>query len=96
MVTFALLGCGRIGRVHALSIAAHPRAELTACFDVVPHAAAEVAGMTGARRASSVQEILDDRAITAVLIASATPTHVDLITASAKAGDESQSCQGSN
>ncbi len=28
MVRFALFGCGRIGRVHADSIAVHPRAEL--------------------------------------------------------------------
>jgi predicted dehydrogenase len=28
MLRIALFGCGRIGRVHADSIAAHPRAEL--------------------------------------------------------------------
>lgn len=86
MVQFALLGCGRIGRVHAQAIAAHPRARLSACFDVVSQASGEVAAMTGARQSGSVQEIIDDPAITAVLIASATPTHVELITASAKAG----------
>ena len=86
MVNFALLGCGRIGRVHAAAITAHPRAKLTACFDVLPQASADVAATTGARQAASVQDILDDPTITAVLIASATPTHVDLITASAKAG----------
>ena len=30
MLNFAVLGCGRIGRMHARNIAAHPRAELVA------------------------------------------------------------------
>ena len=31
MVRIAVLGCGRIGRMHAANIAAHPRAELGGC-----------------------------------------------------------------
>ena len=48
MVRFALLGCGRIGRMHARHIAAHARAELVVCYDVAGAAALEVAGETGA------------------------------------------------
>jgi myo-inositol 2-dehydrogenase/D-chiro-inositol 1-dehydrogenase len=86
MVRFALLGCGRIGRVHAGAIAAHPRAELAACFDPDPQAAQEVASATGAHHAGSADEVLSDPQIGAVLIASATPTHVDLLTRAAQAG----------
>lgn len=86
MVRFGLLGCGRIGRVHAGAIAAHARTVLAACFDPDPDAAQAVAQATGAHAAGSADEILADPQIDAVLIASATPTHVDLLTAAAKAG----------
>ncbi len=86
MLNFGLVGCGRIGRVHAATIAAHPRARLAACFDIVEAAAAEVGAATGARVAGSVDAILADPGIGAVLIASATDTHVDLITRAAQAG----------
>ena len=51
MVRFAILGCGRIGRMHALNLARHPRAELAYVYDIVDDAAAETADATGARQA---------------------------------------------
>lgn len=86
MVRFAILGCGRIGRMHARNIEAHPRAELVACYDVVARAAEETAAELGARVASSVDDVLADPAVDAILIASSTDTHVELITQGAKAG----------
>jgi myo-inositol 2-dehydrogenase/D-chiro-inositol 1-dehydrogenase len=86
MVRFALLGCGRIGAMHAGHIAAHPEAELAWAFDVVPAAAAAVADRHGCGVAGSVGEALADPSVSAVLIASSTDTHVDLITAAARAG----------
>lgn len=86
MVRFAVLGCGRIGRMHARNIKAHPRAELVACYDVVAQASEKVAAELGTRAAASVDEVLADPAVEAVLIASSTDTHVDLITRAARAG----------
>lgn len=86
MLRFALLGCGRIGRVHAGNIAAHAGAELAACFDVDASAARAVAAATGAHVAVSVEEALAHPGVGAVLISSATPTHVELITKAAQAG----------
>ena len=86
MVSFAILGCGRIGRMHARNIKAHPRAELVGVYDVVAKAADEVAAELGAKVLGSVDQALNDPAIDAVFIASSTDTHVDLITSSAKAG----------
>ena len=83
---FALFGCGRIGRMHADNIAANPRASLFSVYDVVSDAAAEVAASHHCKVAGSVDEILSDDAIEAVLIASPTCTHADLLEASAKAG----------
>ncbi len=86
MVNFAVLGCGRIGRMHAANLARHPDARLTAVYDVQQAASAEVAQKLDVRQARSVAEILDDRQIEAVLIASPTDTHVELIIQAAKAG----------
>lgn len=86
MVAFAVLGCGRIGKMHARNLARHPRAELVSVFDVVHAAAAETANELGVTAAASVEAILADKAVEAVLIATSTDTHVPLLTAAAKAG----------
>ena len=86
MVRFAVLGCGRIGRMHARNIKAHPRAELVSVYDVVAKAAAGTAAELGAGVAASVDEVLADGRVDAVFIASSTDTHVDLLTRAAKAG----------
>jgi myo-inositol 2-dehydrogenase/D-chiro-inositol 1-dehydrogenase len=86
VVRFAVLGCGRIGRMHARNIKAHKRAGLVACYDIVGRAAEETAAGLGARVAGSVDEVLSAPDVDAVLIASSTDTHVDLLTRAAKAG----------
>jgi myo-inositol 2-dehydrogenase/D-chiro-inositol 1-dehydrogenase len=86
MLGFALFGCGRIGRMHAEYVAAHPRARLVRAFDVHRPAAEAVVAAQGGRVAASVEEALADPAVGAVLIASSTDTHVELITRSARAG----------
>jgi myo-inositol 2-dehydrogenase / D-chiro-inositol 1-dehydrogenase len=86
MVNFAVLGCGRIGRMHARNIKAHPRADLVSVYDVMPKAAEETADALGAKAVGSVDEVLADPRVDAVFIASTTDTHVDLITRGAKAG----------
>ena len=53
MLKFAVLGCGRIGRMHARNIAAHPRAELVSVYDVATEAAHSVAGELGATAAEA-------------------------------------------
>jgi len=86
MIGFALFGCGRIGRMHARNIHAHPGAELVACYDVAGPAAAAVAADLGASEAQSVDEALANPRVQAVFIASSTDTHVDLIARSVQAG----------
>ena len=86
MVRFAQLGAGRIGRMHALNLAAHARAELVGIYDVDSAASAEAASATGSRSFDSVDALLADTSIEAVLIATSTDTHCDLIERSARAG----------
>ena len=86
MIRFALFGAGRIGRVHADSIDVHSRAELAWVYDPIESAALEVAGRYGAATAPTVDAAIDDPGVDAVVIASATPTHVDLLTRAVRAG----------
>jgi myo-inositol 2-dehydrogenase/D-chiro-inositol 1-dehydrogenase len=86
LIRFALFGCGRIGRVHADSIEVHPRAQLAWVYDPIESAAHEVAERYGAATAPTVDAALDDPGVDAVVIASATPTHVDLLTRAVRAG----------
>ncbi len=85
-VTFAVLGCGRIGRMHAGVLARDPRSKLVSVFDVNDAAATETAALLGVAKAANVDAVLSDPTISAVLIASPTDTHVDLIIAAARAG----------
>jgi myo-inositol 2-dehydrogenase/D-chiro-inositol 1-dehydrogenase len=86
MVGFAVLGCGRIGRMHARNIKAHPRATLVAVYDVAAAAAQEVGAALGAKVAGSAAEAIALPGVDAVFIASSTDTHVDLIIQGAQAG----------
>ncbi len=85
MVRFALIGAGRIGRLHAANLAAEPRVRFTAVADVAAAAAEQVAAAHGAS-AVSVEAAIADPDIDAVLIASSTGSHADLIERAARAG----------
>jgi myo-inositol 2-dehydrogenase/D-chiro-inositol 1-dehydrogenase len=84
-ISFGLLGAGRIGKTHATAILGIPGAKLTAVYDPVDAAAEHIVKMSGARRAS-VDEILADKSIHAVLICTPTDMHADQIELAAKAG----------
>jgi myo-inositol 2-dehydrogenase / D-chiro-inositol 1-dehydrogenase len=86
MVTkLALLGAGRIGKVHARAIAEDKRAKLVAVVDAMPAAAQAIADSAGCR-VSTVDAVEADPAIDAVIICTPTNTHADLIERFAKAG----------
>ncbi|MDQ6436396.1 inositol 2-dehydrogenase [Mesorhizobium sp. LHD-90] len=79
MVGIAVLGCGRIGRMHAQNIASHPRASLAGVFDVNRAAAEDVANKLDAKVYESAEAVLASTDVDAVLIATSTPTHADLL-----------------
>ena len=86
MLRIAVLGCGRIGQMHAANVARHPRARLAAVYDVSAQAANTVAQALGVKAASSAAEVFADAGVDAVLIATATPTHADYIEMAIAAG----------
>lgn len=72
--------------MHAENLARHQGIELASVFDVFEDAAKATAAATGAAVAASIDSVMADDSIDAVLIASSTDTHVDLLTRAAKAG----------
>jgi len=86
MLRIAVLGCGRIGQMHAANVAKHPRAELVAVYDVHGPSAEKVAQALGVKAAGSAEEIFASDRVDAVLIATATPTHADYIEKAVAAG----------
>ena len=85
MIGVAIIGAGRIGRIHAQNVAEHGDARLVSVCDIVSGAAVELAGRCGGR-AASVEQILGDEHVDAIIIASSTGTHAELIERAAAAG----------
>lgn len=84
MIEVALFGAGRIGRIHAENLSRHPGVRFKYVVDVNRDAAQEVAARHGSQVAS-VEDVLADPAVQAVIIGSSTDTHADLILRSAAA-----------
>jgi myo-inositol 2-dehydrogenase/D-chiro-inositol 1-dehydrogenase len=83
-----IIGAGRIGRIHARSLAfLIPQAQAVGIADVDLEAARRVAGELRIPQAcSDYRELLADRAIQAVAICAPTPLHSKLIEEAAAAG----------
>lgn len=83
-----LIGAGRIGRVHAANLALRvPEASLVAVADVHEEAAQQVAAQWHADYATGdYRRLLEDPAIGAVMVCSATDTHAPIIIDAAVAG----------
>ncbi len=84
-VRFAVLGAGRIGKVHAAAIAAVPGASLVAISDPVAAAAEAIRAQFGAE-IRSIDAILASRDVDAIVICTPTDTHADLIERGVGAG----------
>jgi myo-inositol 2-dehydrogenase/D-chiro-inositol 1-dehydrogenase len=82
---FAILGAGRIGKVHARAVAAAEGAMLAAIADPAADAAQNLAAQFGCA-IRTVAQIEADPAIDAVVICTPTDTHADLIERFARAG----------
>lgn len=86
ILRIGVIGCGRIGRMHAGIIAREvPGLALGGVADVMTAAAESVSEATGAP-VMTIEEMLASPDIDAVAICSSTDTHVDYIVAAAEAG----------
>ena len=85
MIKFALMGVGRIGKMHANNIFLNSRSKLEIVYDPNLESANEVAKLYRCDVANSPIEAISNKNVDAVFIASATPTHIEYILSSAKA-----------
>ena len=86
MINFALLGAGRIGKLHAEIINNHKLANLRFIFDTNTKLSTSLSKQYNCISTKTAFDAINSPAIDAVLIASSTPTHTNFITMSAKAG----------
>jgi myo-inositol 2-dehydrogenase/D-chiro-inositol 1-dehydrogenase len=86
MFHIAVLGAGRIGQVHAHNIAAHAELRLKYVFDPRTAAAQDLAERTGATVAGDLEQVLADRTVAGVVIASSTDAHLDQCVRAVAAG----------
>jgi myo-inositol 2-dehydrogenase / D-chiro-inositol 1-dehydrogenase len=85
MIGLALLGAGRMAKVHAEAITA-AGARLVTVFDVAEAAATSLASKAGAGVARTAEEALGHPDVQAVLIATSSDTHAKYVIESVKAG----------
>lgn len=85
MVRIGLLGCGRIGQVHARTLRGIDSAQIVAVSDFFPEAADKLAATCGAE-VRTTDAIIASGDIDAVVVGTPTDTHFAIIEAAAKAG----------
>ncbi len=86
MIRFALLGTGRIGKLHAEIINSHANAEIKYVYDIDTNSAKAIAKKYNCKIAKTAKDAISSFEIDAILIASATPTHTQYITMGVEAG----------
>ncbi|MFD2250391.1 myo-inositol 2-dehydrogenase/D-chiro-inositol 1-dehydrogenase [Pseudochelatococcus lubricantis] len=79
MVRIAVLGAGRIGRIHARNVAENPAATLVAIADPFGTAAADLAAQLSSEASLDPVETIERADVDAVVIGTPTDTHVDLL-----------------
>ena len=85
MTEVALFGAGRIGKIHAGNLVRQPGVKLKYVVDVNEAAAAELAAKYGAT-VTSADAAFADKAVSAIVIASSTDTHAELILRATNSG----------
>ena len=85
MFKIALLGAGRIGKIHAANAVAHPGLTLSHVVEPVAASAEALAAETGAVVAS-LEAVLADASIDGVIVASSTDAHLSHCLRAAAAG----------
>ena len=85
MIRIAVIGAGRIGQIHAANLFQNENADVVYISDVIEAAAISLAQRCGATVAT-VDDVMKDTSVNAVVIASSTDTHADLVEQAAVAG----------
>src|SRR5262245_50844380 len=81
-----LIGCGKVGHIHAAALRSLPESELVAVCDVSSARAQAFASKYGARSFTDVETMLRDGRVEAVIIGTPHPLHAAPAIAAARAG----------
>jgi myo-inositol 2-dehydrogenase/D-chiro-inositol 1-dehydrogenase len=86
ILKFALLGVGRIGKMHAANIALNPKCSIECLYDIDSNAANKIADLFGGTVTLSPEEAISNPNVDIVYICTSTSTHTEYILSAAKAG----------
>ncbi|MBM3744831.1 MAG: Gfo/Idh/MocA family oxidoreductase [Acidobacteria bacterium] len=82
----ALIGCGKVGRIHAAALASLPESEFVAACDAEPARAAALAADFGARAFADCRRMLEEERVEAVVVCTPHPLHAEPAVAAAQRG----------
>lgn len=86
MLGVAVLGAGRIGKIHAGNVALNPRLKLVVVADPVAEAAQNLASSLNCEASTDADAAVERDDVDAVIIGTPTDTHVDFMLQGAEAG----------
>jgi myo-inositol 2-dehydrogenase / D-chiro-inositol 1-dehydrogenase len=86
MLGVAVLGAGRIGKIHAGNVALNPRLRLVVVADPVAEAAQNLASSLNCEASTDADAAVERDDVDAVIIGTPTDTHVDFMLQGAEAG----------
>jgi myo-inositol 2-dehydrogenase/D-chiro-inositol 1-dehydrogenase len=86
VIRVAVLGAGRIGKIHAANVAASPRATLVAVADPIAAAAEPLAVALGAEASTDAEATIARSDVDAVVVGTPSDTHARLMLLAARAG----------
>src|SRR5437660_12541505 len=86
MLRVAVLGAGRIGKIHAANVAGNPKAKLVTIADPYGTAASNLADHLGCEASLDPITAIERTDVDAVVVGTATDTHVSLTPQAVKMG----------
>ena len=86
MINIAVIGAGRMGQIYCHNVAKNAHCTLVYVVSRTLESASKLAHKYQAHGCTEVSVAINNEAIDAIIIASPTPTHLDIVTMAAKAG----------
>jgi myo-inositol 2-dehydrogenase / D-chiro-inositol 1-dehydrogenase len=86
MIRIAVLGAGRIGRIHAANVAANPNAKLVAVADPFGDAAKSLAERLGCEFSTDCTAVIERDDVDAIVIGTPTDTHIEFMLSAVERG----------
>lgn len=86
MINIAVIGAGRMGQIYCHNVAKNEHCKLVYVVGRTLESASKLAHKYQAPACTEISVVINNEAIDAIIIASPTPTHLDIVTMAAKAG----------